>query len=75
MSSAAMLISLFAFSAFFRGELTAWAGRAAVNGHESRRTQLGGQYASFPDDEGKTWGRIRNLEETPDDAWAYSAVT
>jgi len=25
--------------------------------------------------EGKTWGHFRNLEDTPDDAWAYPAVT
>jgi hypothetical protein len=26
-------------------------------------------------DEGQTWECVRNLEEAPDDAWAYPAVT
>jgi hypothetical protein len=26
-------------------------------------------------DEGETWEHIRNLEDAPDDAWAYPAVT
>ena len=25
--------------------------------------------------DGKTWGHFRNLEDAPDDAWAYPAVT
>jgi predicted neuraminidase len=25
-------------------------------------------------DEGVTWGQIRNLEDAPDDAWAYPAI-
>jgi len=31
--------------------------------------------AAISEDEGETWGHIRNLEDTPDDAWAYPAVT
>ncbi len=31
--------------------------------------------AAISDDEGKTWKRFRNLEDAPDDAWAYPAVT
>ena len=26
-------------------------------------------------DEGETWQRVRDLENAPDDAWAYPAVT
>jgi len=31
--------------------------------------------AAISQDEGETWEHFRNLEETPDDAWAYPAVT
>jgi sialidase-1 len=31
--------------------------------------------AAVSEDEGETWGHVRNLEEAPDDAWAYPAVT
>ncbi|MBI3922005.1 MAG: exo-alpha-sialidase [Armatimonadetes bacterium] len=31
--------------------------------------------AAISRDEGETWEHFRNLEETPDDAWAYPAVT
>jgi hypothetical protein len=31
--------------------------------------------AALSKDEGETWIRFRNIEEVPDDAWAYPAVT
>ncbi len=31
--------------------------------------------AAISKDEAKTWERFRNIEESPDDAWAYPAVT
>jgi Neuraminidase (sialidase) len=31
--------------------------------------------AAISEDEGDTWTRFKNLEEAPDDAWAYPAVT
>ena len=31
--------------------------------------------AAISKDEGQTWVNFRNLEDTPDDAWAYPAVT
>ena len=31
--------------------------------------------AAVSRDEGQTWGRVRNLEDAPDDAWAYPALT
>jgi predicted neuraminidase len=31
--------------------------------------------AAISKDEAKTWDRFRNIEESPDDAWAYPAVT
>jgi hypothetical protein len=31
--------------------------------------------AAVSTDEGETWTRFRNLEDAPDDAWAYPAVT
>lgn len=31
--------------------------------------------AAVSKDEGQTWERFRNIEESPDDAWAYPAVT
>jgi len=31
--------------------------------------------AAVSEDEGETWGHLRNLEDAPDDAWAYPAVT
>jgi sialidase-1 len=31
--------------------------------------------AAISRDEGKTWERFRNIEDAPDDAWAYPAVT
>lgn len=31
--------------------------------------------AAISQDEGETWGHLRNLEDAPDDAWAYPAVT
>ena len=31
--------------------------------------------AALSRDEGETWERFKNLEEAPDDAWAYPAVT
>ena len=31
--------------------------------------------AAISKDEGETWVNIRNIEENPDDAWAYPAVT
>lgn len=31
--------------------------------------------AAVSRDEGETWERVRNLEDAPDDAWAYPAVT
>jgi Neuraminidase (sialidase) len=31
--------------------------------------------AAVSKDEGQTWHRFRNLEDAPDDAWAYPAVT
>lgn len=31
--------------------------------------------AAISKDEGKTWKHFRNLEDTPNDAWAYPAVT
>jgi len=38
----------------------------------SRRNPL---TAAVSKDEGETWEHFRNLEEAPDDAWAYPAVT
>lgn len=31
--------------------------------------------AAISRDEGQTWGQFRNIEDAPDDAWAYPAVT
>jgi hypothetical protein len=31
--------------------------------------------AAISRDEGQTWEQFRNLEERPDDRWAYPAVT
>ncbi len=31
--------------------------------------------AAISKDEGETWGHLRNIEDAPDDAWAYPAVT
>jgi hypothetical protein len=31
--------------------------------------------AAISQDEGETWQQFRNLEDAPDDAWAYPAVT
>jgi Neuraminidase (sialidase) len=31
--------------------------------------------AAVSKDEGQTWGRFNNIEDAPDDAWAYPAVT
>jgi hypothetical protein len=31
--------------------------------------------AALSKDEGETWEHFRNIEENPDDAWAYPAVT
>ena len=42
------------------------------NPGEKRRNPL---TSAISKDEGETWENLRNLEDTPDDAWAYPAVT
>jgi Neuraminidase (sialidase) len=43
----------------------------AQNGNRNRNPLT----AAISRDEGKTWERFRNIEDAPDDAWAYPAVT
>ncbi len=31
--------------------------------------------AALSETEGETWEHLRNIEDAPDDAWAYPAVT
>lgn len=43
-----------------------------ADAHNRNRNPL---TAAISRDEGKTWEQFRNLEDAPDDAWAYPAVT
>jgi len=45
------------------------------NTYATNNTNRNPLTAAVSEDEGKTWARFRNLEEAPDDAWAYPAVT
>lgn len=44
----------------------------SVGSHNRNRNPL---TAAISRDEGKTWEQFRNIEDAPDDAWAYPAVT
>ena len=66
----------------------AWHGRARVHQSYSGDQSLAGHLEPQPwrqqakpadgghlRDEAETWETVRNLEDAPDDAWAYPAVT
>ncbi len=44
----------------------------SVGAHNTNRNPL---TAAISRDEGQTWERFRNIEDAPNDAWAYPAVT
>ncbi|MFC1525696.1 sialidase family protein [Candidatus Latescibacterota bacterium] len=43
--------------------------------HAANNTNRNPLTAAVSEDEGETWTRFRNLEDAPDDAWAYPAVS
>lgn len=47
----------------------------AIWNHNPGGTRRNPLTAAISKDEGETWENFRNLEEAPDDAWAYPAVT
>jgi predicted neuraminidase len=47
----------------------------AIWNHNPGANQRNPLTAAVSKDEGETWERFKNLEDAPDDAWAYPAVT
>ncbi len=58
-------------SAAFRPAAISWPSGIIIPGQQSGNPLT----AAISSDEGETWTHLRNIEETPDDAWAYPAVT